>query len=382
MNWDVDGIDYPREFFGSLEPTDILYEFDGPRIFTTTTPRQDTFLAYQCAEAADRNRYIVVPSNAELVRELRSGLVSMREALSQPWTWLVDQFHSGEIAHARKIDLRELPASALPRPGVLLLPTLLPMLSLRMVGAGLGPGNVPASVIRRAVEGATTALKVLAEWALQATPSGGRPEDKLRRLYDLPTQRIAFASFEIAFAPPPPLKQTSFIKGEDEALERIGALLQEGLDWASAPQEEAIPSSQKSSVILEALINLAPPKHGVVTEVHLGGRLAGTMARPRVLTRASSDRVRRALRSIKTDVYPVKEQGLVREFDKDKLTFILRDESGGDIGKCSFPESLYDDALAAFDGEELVTVLGHESAARGIIDVLSIVRTPTPDAAT
>jgi hypothetical protein len=306
----------------------------------------------------------------------------MREALSQPWTWLVDQLHSGEVARARKIDLRELPTSALPRPGVLLLPTLRPMLSLRMVGAGLGPGNVPASVIRRAVEGATTALKVLAEWALQAPPSGGRPEDKLRRLYDLPTQRIAFASFEIAFAPPPPMKQTSFIKGEDEAIERMGALLQKGLDWASTPQEEAIPGSQESSVILEALINLAPPKHGVVTEVHLGGRLAGAMARPRVLTRASSDRVRRALRSIKADVRPVKEQGFVREFDKDKLTFILRDEEGGDIGKCSFPESLYDDALAAFDGEELVTVLGHESAARDIIDVLSIVRTPTPDAAT
>jgi hypothetical protein len=159
-------------------------------------------------------------------------------------------------------------------------------------------------------------------------------------------------------------------------------VVSKGLDWASTPQEEAVTSSQESSVILEALINLAPPKHGVVTEVHLGGRLAGPMARTRVLTRASSDRVRRALRSIKADVRPVKEQGFVREFDKDKLTFILRDEAGGDIGKCSFPESLYDDALAAFDGEALVTVLGHESAARDTIDVLSIVRTPTPDPVT
>jgi hypothetical protein len=382
MNWDVDGVDYSPEFFGSLEPADILYEFDGPRIFTTTTPRHDTFLAYQCAEADDGNRYIVVPANAELVHELRSGLVSMREALSQPWTWLVDQLHSGEVVRARKVDLRELPVSALPRPGVLLLPSLRPMLSLRMMGTGLGRGNVPASVIRRAVEGATTALKVLAEWALQTTPSGGRPEEKLRRLYDLPTQRIAFASFEIAFAPPPPMKQTSFIKGENETLERIGALLQKGLDWASAPQVEAVASSQEFSVILEALINLAPPKHGVVTEVHLGGRLAGAIAGPRVLTRASSDRVRRELRSIRADVRPVKEPGFVREFDKDKLTFILRNEAGGDIGKCSFPESLYDDALAAFDGEELVTVLGHKSAARDAIDILSILRTPTPDAAT
>jgi hypothetical protein len=379
MSWNVSGIEYPTDFFGSFEPVDILYDFDGPRIFTTNKENFGIFLAYQCAEDADLSRYIVVPANNALVDALRAGHATMRDALHQPWMWLVDRRHSGEIARARKIDFHELPEGALPRPGVLLLPSLRPVLSIRMVGAGLGASNVPASVIRRAVEGATTALKFLVEWVLKAESTGGRPEDRLRRYYDLPVQRVAFASFEIAFAPPPQADQASFIKDEEEALNKIGELLQKGLEWASSSQEESLSNNQESFVILEALAKLIPPRHGVVTEVHLGGRLAGPITRPRVLTRASSERVRKALTSIRADVHPVKMEGFVREFDKDKRTFTLRDADGNHMGRCSVPEIIYDDALAAFDGEYLTTVLGHESKARGIIDVLSIAPTPIPE---
>jgi hypothetical protein len=387
MSWDINdigGVDYPLDLFGSLEPDDVLYEFDGPRIFISINGYGDKFLVYQCAEQESLCRYVVVPAAEELLQNLRTGLMTMRDALSQPWTWLVEKLHSGQVTRARKINIRDLPQNALPRPGTLLLPSLRPFLSLRMVGEKLGAGTVPASVIRRAVEGATTALKILVDWSLQTASVGGRPEDRLRRYYDLPTQRVAFASFEIAFAHPALTAQVDLLKEKEDArvLDKIGTLLQRGLEWASSPQEQPMPGSPESRVILEALSKLAPPRHGVVTEVHVGGTIAGQTTRPRVLTRSSSDRIRRTLDSTKTDIQPVKEEGFVREFDKDKLTFTLRDDDGNHIGRCNFTESLYDDALAAFDSEEMVTVLGYRSTTRDTIDILSIVRTPRPGTVT
>jgi len=50
-------------------------------------------------------------------------------------------------------------------------------------------------------------------------------------------------------------------------------------------------------------------------------------------------------------------QGLVREFDKDRLTFILRDGKGETIRNVSFAEQHYEDALLAFESEGIVTIV-------------------------
>ncbi|MCC6555670.1 MAG: hypothetical protein IT372_22135 [Polyangiaceae bacterium] len=374
MKWDIEGTEYDRTRFGDLDPHEILYEFDGPRIFDTIGPAGDQFLAYLCDGDEAHNRYVVVPSGPELISGLRAGTIAVRDALNQPWTWLVDQTHDGEIDRVMKIDFRKMPEDVIPRKGALLWPSLRPLLSVRMVGQGLEAGHVPASVIRRAVDGATSALKTLAEWALHVTPSEGRPSDWLRRYYDLPAQRIAFASFEVAFAAPAPPPQGTLFPGEEQALDKMGGVIQAAISWAESHIESELPSEETSRVALEALSRLTPPKHGLVTEVHIGGRLVGASTQPRVLTRSASDRVQRALRKMNADVRPVKLTGKIREIDKDKLTLILRDEQGKDIARCIFPESLYDEALAAFDSDELTTVLGHESMSRGIVDLVSIGR--------
>jgi len=369
MDWDVEGAAYPPEYFGAFEPREVLYDFDGPRIFTTTGPAGDEFLAYLCDEDEEHTRYLVAPTSTSILDALRTGLLTVRDALEQPWTWLVDRAHDGRVTRARKVVFQQMEEGTIPRRGTLLWPSLLPLLSVRMVGNGIEPGHVPASVIRRTVDGATAALKALAEWTLRRAKSDGRPSDFLRRYYDLPAQRIAFASFEIAFAAPPVAGQ-----GEEEegALVGMGKILQLGLRWAEQDNEEELSSSEESRVALDALAKLMPPRHGVVTEVHLGGRLAGDLGRPRVLTRDASARVLRALRRLSADVRPVKHTGLIRQFDKDKLSFTLRDPSGKDIARCSFHESAYDDAFAAFESDEAVVVLGHESLSRGVVDVLSI----------
>jgi len=377
MDWDVDGVTCGPEYFGDFEPREVLYEFDGPRIFTIANGAGDDFLVYICDEDDEHTRHLVVPTSDAIVKALCSGLITVLDALNQPWTWLVDRAHNGQIERARKIAFRQMPDGTIPLHGTLLWPSLRPLLSVRMVGASIERGHVPASVIRRTVDGASAALKTLAEWIL-STKTEGRPSDFLRQYYDLPAQRFAFASFEIAFAAPDVAQQSELFTRENEsALDRMGEIFQAGLSWLQQPTAD-LPSSEESRVILEALAKLTPPKHGVVTEVYVGGRLTGPRELPYVLTRGASERVHRALRKLNADVRPVKHTGLIREFDKDKLSFTLRDPLGKDIARCAFSESAYDDAFAAFENDEVIVVLGHESQSRQVVDVLSIGIEPRP----
>jgi hypothetical protein len=396
MKWEVSGKRYPIDFFGSFEPDEVLYDFDGPRIFTIKSRHDDTLLVYQCDEDEAASRFIVVPCDARLLDAVQAGHCSVRDALTQAWTWVVDQPHGQAPQSAWRVDLESIPHGVLPGGSVMLLPSMDPLLSVRMVGSGLGPGETPASVIRRVVEGASNALKTLVEFVLEVQSAGGRPAERLRRLYDLRAQRVAFASFEIAFKAPPAPRQESSSSAEEErkTLEDVGVLLQRALQWAEALEappnssEEILAASavailggspegtpKEVLAMLEALEKLTPPQHGLVLEVHIGGRLVGNRRSHRVLTRTSSAWVRKELDQRRRDRGPlVALTGLVREFDKDKLTFTLREIEGQPDQRCAITEALFDEAMAAFSTDEPVTVAGREAKARGLIDVVAMDR--------
>lgn len=396
MKWEVQGQPYPAEFFGSFEPVEILYDFDGPRIFTALGRNGDPLLVYQCDEDEGVSRFVVVPCNAALLEAIQMGRSSIRDALSQPWSWIVDQSHGQGVEHAWRVDLESIPVGVLPAGSVMLLPSMTPLLSVRMVGADLGAGETPASVIHRAVDGASSALKTLVEFVMEVRSTGGRPADRLRRLYDLRAQRIAFASFEIAFKAPTAARQESFFEEEEKTLDDVGALLERALEWAKlatpfpsfGSEDQMIAATLEASILespqgnplevlamLEALEKLTPPQHGLVTEVHVGGRLAGNGRTSKVLTRSSSTWVRRALDRRRRDRGPlITLTGLVRELDKDKLTFILREIDGRPDQKCSITDALFDEAMTAFATDEQVTVAGREAKGKGAIEVVAMDR--------
>jgi hypothetical protein len=108
------------------EPARILYEFDGPRIFICTDHADHSYLAYQCAEDSEAMRFVVVPSNADLEAQLQSGRISVRDALAQPNGWIVDLDKNWRTVRAWSVEIADLPADVLPRPGTLLWAHLTP----------------------------------------------------------------------------------------------------------------------------------------------------------------------------------------------------------------------------------------------------------------
>lgn len=375
MDWVISGPAADVACFGRFEPVEILYEYDGPRIFTANSTLGE-LLCFLADDDGKTLRYIAAPTNPNILEKLKNGYRPLRDALDQPWVWFVDFGYDGAPVAAWQGTLADAPADVLPQKGVMLWPHLEPIFALRAVGEGLSEGNVPMSVIHQVIEGATTALKKIANQVFDEAKSHGRKANTLRQFYDLPAQSFAYNSFEVAFRLPE--RKTDILSAtgaQDEAtaaFAEIGKRLETALQWAKNPDENAEPLSIE---LLEALEKLVPPQTGIVKSIEVRGRMFSGATPHFTLSRETSKRVRRAL----TKARAVQEQiskvtGLVREFDKDALSFTLRDTDDDKEHVCRFPPEFYDDLYEIFDTDQRVTISGRENLKTSEIDVSLVSR--------
>ena len=252
----------------------------------------------------------------------------------------------------------------------MLSPNLAPLLAYRLTGPELCEGRIPASVVVRAVTRPTAAVKRLLE-ALSNTVAQGRPENSFRNLYDLPTQRFAFNSFEVTFAIPPDADFEFGAVGEPGAsVYRQGAeRLDEAIAWLKGGDNK---SADPDLALLEVLDDLVPPAHGDVLTAELRGRLVPNHQVVE-LTRGDRKKVKQAISRTKKRRELVLTVGLVREFDKDKFTFILRARIANEPDlSCAFGEEFYDDLYDAFDTDQKVQIQGRMSATGKVLEVVAV----------
>lgn len=381
--WEITGKTVDIRRFQPFEPSEVLYEFDGPRIFTLNDAEGELNLAYWSDQDQLICRYVVVPTTKKLLDALLKGSISVFDALNQPRCWLCDVNHQGELSACQRVDFEAVPRDSLPAIGTMLLPTLEPLLTLRAVGDEIIPGQIPGSVIRACVEGVQKAFKVLSEHVLGQTPQAGRPDEFLRRLFDLPTQRFAFASFEISFRMP--IKELNLFTAsgqkspEAETLEEVGTLLNKGLKWlTTAAGEEGVYSPDhpdESAVVLRALKELTPSSQGSIEQLELKGQLIGPRTLPLVLERTARQRVNAAIRSRALEPQPVDLEGRIRELDKDRLSFELRDIVGTTLHqRFVFDEELLEEVFQAFQDDVRVKVAGRTFPVKNLAYALALSR--------
>jgi hypothetical protein len=365
--WNIIGQKIPFDRFQPFEPLEILYEFDGPRIFTLWDKDQEPYLAYWSDGNEDFNRYVIVPTSVAILTSLRSGVTSVLEALNQPRCWLCDVTHADQLLACQRVDFAGIPRDCLPSVGTMLLPELEPLLTLRAVGDAIVPGHIPGSVIRSCVEGVQKSLKFLSEFVLGKSPQQGRPDEFMRRLFDLPAQNFSPGSFVISFRMPIEEKNLFTASGrkspEAETLEEVGRLLDKGLHWlTSAAGEEGVYSPtapEEGEVLLRALKELTPASQGHIEQLELRGRLLGSRPAAFTLDREARQRVNTAIRTRRLKSEVVKLTGRIRELDKDRMSFELREiPEAPFFQRFVFEDKLRDDVIEAFDSEEIVTVLG------------------------
>ena len=356
--------------FGELKPERVLYDFSGARIFTAHSPDGDCLLAYSFGETDDSDQYLVVPCSDAKIDELLRGSITLREVLGQPWAWIVYVSTEGEVTRAERIAVGTLPEDALPRPNTYLYSGLQPLFSVKLLGEDLIPGKIPASVVKSGIDHAYRALKVLVERALKASGAQGRPEERMRRHYDLPTQRLAFGSFEIAFGAP--LGHDNTVDSladtdgsQDEIVQgRVSRLIDVGAEWLRSGALTNWEGDRADlGAVLNALSNLAPPSKGIIQKVEVGGRLVSKGVTKLVLTRTETRSIKKALQSWPSAEETVVEKGFIRELDLDKQTFMLRSQPDGgtDLLRGWVADELIDDVSAAFLQITLVRIVGVRS---------------------
>jgi hypothetical protein len=121
--WPITGSPVPNTWF-NLEPVTVLYDFDGPRIFTCHDSVRNLYLAYQCGEDDRATRFLVVPFNEFRQAQLTKGMISLRDALLCPRAWVVDVLFDGTMEQLLEINTTDIPADVLPRAGVMLYASL------------------------------------------------------------------------------------------------------------------------------------------------------------------------------------------------------------------------------------------------------------------
>lgn len=105
----------------------MLDEYDGPRLFTVCNSDGELHLAYWSDEDDQITRYVVVPTNCNILQSLKSGAMSVFDALNQPHTWICDLTKNGDIAHCKSISFHEIPSENLPERTAMLWPSLEPL---------------------------------------------------------------------------------------------------------------------------------------------------------------------------------------------------------------------------------------------------------------
>lgn len=390
--WEIKGKPVDPKRFGPFAPLRVLNYYDGPRIFTFNDADEALCLACWSDEDEKHSRFLAVAVSDDIIAQLEAGLLSVREALTQPRLWVVDWAHDdGSLAGAWLVAHQDVPEDSQPRRGTMLHRSLDPILSLRATGETIRAGEIPGSVIKYTVEGAQRAIKCLAEYEMDLPTRKGRPSRALQRLYELPVQRTLAASFEVQFRSP--LSEPDLFEGlseneireEREVLTRVGDYLNAGLNWLTATFSgaTALPmpgNPELSRAIIKALRFLSPSPRSPIREIEIRGELATRSIEPIRLPRSA----RSILNGAMSRVPALRERrvnltGRIRELNERLMRFELHDveRRPSSVRVCEFDVDFWDDVYEMLGVEETVEVLGVETSPTSIVHVIDLIRPDT-----
>ena len=392
--WVVKGKAVDQGRFMPFEPLHVLNYYDGPRIFTFLDADDALCLACWSDENDENSRFLVVAITEAIINGLKSGLLSVSEALAQPRLWVIDWARGGVLSGCWLVSLKDVPKDCQPNPRTMLHRSLDPIFSLRATGPTIRPGEIPGSVVKSTVEGAQRAIKCLAEYEMDLPAQRGRPSLALQKLYDLPVQRAIAASFEVQFRSP--LNEPDLFAGlgeneineEHEVLKRVAGHLQAGLSWLTSPPADAsalpIPENPDLSwAIIKALKFLTPSPRSSIRDMEIRGELATRSTQPIKLTRSYRSILNGALSRIPTTKeHRVKLTGRIREVNERLMRFELHDVSATNSFRlCVFEPDLWDDVYEMLGVEDAVDVFGIETSPTSTVRVIDMIR-PEGDSAT
>jgi hypothetical protein len=236
---------------------------------------------------------------------------------------------------------------------------------LDIEGEGIDVQSAPSSLLAAYLDVVRKGVQEVAE----ANAQGRRPAKDLQQACDLELVALQPGSIRIGLRLPddeigeePEFHLTASRRAASEAL--VDYL--EVADWAAREGDEAwlrerFPQPEKRRALLGAVKSLAPGGRSAVERVSLSGRRMPSPA-PATLTRSARRHLGDALKRLEEPRLGAYE-GVLREIDLDKRTFLLREAGPEHAVRCSFPAPL--SALAKQALDHRVRAVGTVQKAKG-----------------
>jgi hypothetical protein len=235
---------------------------------------------------------------------------------------------------------------------------------LRIEGNSVGWREASTSVTTAILDALRKGVQAVTE-VVATGGLGARPTAELKRACDLQLVAIAPGSLRVGLRLPVVDQQLTMDP------KHVSVLASEALDtflrvatWASSPDSTAgidelgLDESLQRTALTQ-LLRLVPRQRGDVDLVELSGRRIRTSKAIKLL-RSTRTRISEAIDRSAVERLEVHE-GIVREIDLDKRSFILRHPDIPTELRCEFEEDLLDTAITALD--RFVEVSGTRSVA-------------------
>ncbi|MBX6315083.1 MAG: hypothetical protein IRY99_19535 [Isosphaeraceae bacterium] len=124
--WEPEGNKIADGRLGSLEPVEVLFEFEGePLTFVARDPDggllllHDTIL-HDVMAFHRTTRYVVSAIDSRILGDLKAGRIDILTALRQPRCWVADVVGDGSVKALWRVEFSSIPEKVLPRPGAMI----------------------------------------------------------------------------------------------------------------------------------------------------------------------------------------------------------------------------------------------------------------------
>lgn len=335
----VDGRPFLTKWYGdAVSPAEILYELDGPAIFTSHAGPA-TFLCFKVAEENEGDVFLVAPVEDEELVALRSGNLSMRGAMSHREAWLAEINFDFEVIRYQEQSYQEY-GKLLPDKGVALyssfgeaadtLEQSEAFLSFKFESGLMSALSMPLSVLK----GRLDAVSDVVRGALMPERlSYGRKG----RFFDPEVFPLRFDSLLIAIKEPQfdeqgllSSKETAGFTPESlvSESEDLGARFVEELEeTANLARGNGLTKAEANLhfELLDRIAGIVPTTKNELTRLQVGFR---TKAGVKLVSidKRTGDNIVAARQSIQAPIRRIK--GTIIELNDDAKTFIVKDAAG------------------------------------------------------
>lgn len=323
---------------GTITPSEVLFEVDGPTIFTAQVGLSK-FLFSKHDETDDAEIFVAAALEDADLAALRAGRISVRGALSYRNAWLVKADFDYVVQNYQAHDFSSI-EPYLPPKGLGLsakfgvVPDSIEQaesfLSFKFVGQSMTEESMPLSVFKELVDNISTLVRhTLLPKALQ--------KGRNNRFFDVKIGQPKFASllvsikgFDFDAAGLRDFKNTKHLEPEllrQEAVE-LGDDLWKSIEETSAMADQGgleLEEARLHSAFLDHIAHLVPSSDNDLERLEISYRGG---ARPRIVTidQASGDRLIQAGQLDGIDRKSI--IGTVIEINGDARTFIVKDDLG------------------------------------------------------